>query len=814
MGGHLLLSSCSESSVQAPAVLSDHGSMSSSCSDHKGLSVTGACLPIPWYAAAELPSVQSEHESIHGLSAAVGMAYESSKGRHLVARQDILPGTILAVDQGYGSGVILPSYTSSVCGTCLTYCIAPLPCTSCTMVVFCSEECLERGVGTHHGRECALLPTLRALDMGRNTELALRMVTNHNLDSLKNLLNHCEHDTRTPPSLPSTVGGGAREGKVGSFTDSSLDLNVNKEPSGNFVVETMLKSSLSGSYDSETSNTGTLCYPLDQERKDDKGSPSSELDVRSRNALQVDTGVCLDTSFPSSVLLSGSGAGADGVYGSHDYRSIYHLVGNKTSRTVADLFKRSVMACVVLKLLENSGYFAGTVSSINQKPGLGVCVPELSEETTRCTSGHSLDQVNGNLVQEKHQLSPMSSSINLEAAPSSSPTSNNAAVAKPVTNLSKSDTMNFPLVTDSKNHVSESDLITVGSVLLRHMLNLPCNAHSITLFHLDPLNPLHSHSEEVGANAYGVLSLTNHSCSPNCYRQSYGGVGVLRAIEFIPKGAEISDCYGAHFALDSKSDRQLTLKKQYYFDCSCQACANDWHGISCDCRLCDENYCRDCVPLCKDGICRKSTETLPFKLKCLELGCKGVMNKATNTCSECLQQYDCSSAAVRIILNYRHTRKLTNRTPSDAAAHLHNSSTKQNTSATDDNDNIRSNEAGSRRSYSGTRTKKYISHGSSLKSNDIVESNTTLDLDSKQVSVSEVVDILQELLLDYKTACRGVVEGSMDEGSEGIVVRVVTALSALVVRPSKQLLKVQELLKHCYDRKASHLLLPSVTRTA
>lgn len=84
-----------------------------------------------------------------------------------------------------------------------------------------------------------------------------------------------------------------------------------------------------------------------------------------------------------------------GNYISSDYRTIYHLVGNKESRSVGDLFKRCAMAVVLVKLLEQSSKFFVDDAGESFTPTLG-------------------------------------------------------------------------------------DLVLIGSTLFRHMMNLPCNAHSLT----------------------------------------------------------------------------------------------------------------------------------------------------------------------------------------------------------------------------------------------------------------------------------------------------------------------------------------------
>jgi SET and MYND domain-containing protein 4 len=115
----------------------------------------------------------------------------------------------------------------------------------------------------------------------------------------------------------------------------------------------------------------------------------------------------------------------------------------------------------------------------------------------------------------------------------------------------------------------------IGSFLLRLLQSLPCNAHEIseTIESDDEKVPINL---EIGAAAYACLSLLNHSCDPNVVRHSHGNTAVLRAIKFIPKGEQILDNYGYHYAVHSKETRQLHLQSQYLFSCACEACSNSW----------------------------------------------------------------------------------------------------------------------------------------------------------------------------------------------------------------------------------------------
>ena len=72
------------------------------------------------------------------------------------------------------------------------------------------------------------------------------------------------------------------------------------------------------------------------------------------------------------------------------------------------------------------------------------------------------------------------------------------------------------------------------------------------------------------------MSLTNHSCSPNTARFSDGPLCVVRASRTINPGEEITDNYGEFYQVSSPDARKDRLRRQYYFECDCKACREDW----------------------------------------------------------------------------------------------------------------------------------------------------------------------------------------------------------------------------------------------
>ncbi|KDP32756.1 hypothetical protein JCGZ_12048 [Jatropha curcas] len=89
---------------------------------------------------------------------------------------------------------------------------------------------------------------------------------------------------------------------------------------------------------------------------------------------------------------------------------------------------------------------------------------------------------------------------------------------------------------------------------------LACNAHTICDSELRPL----------GTGLYPVVSIINHSCLPNAVLVFEGRLAVVRAVQHIPKGAEVVISYIE--TAGSTMTRQKALKQQYFFTCTCSRC--------------------------------------------------------------------------------------------------------------------------------------------------------------------------------------------------------------------------------------------------
>nr|CAH7755733.1 unnamed protein product [Callosobruchus chinensis] len=128
----------------------------------------------------------------------------------------------------------------------------------------------------------------------------------------------------------------------------------------------------------------------------------------------------------------------------------------------------------------------------------------------------------------------------------------------------------YHLMKQTSFFTTEDDKGMFQNLLLKHLQTAPCNFHQI--FEMMEAEE----TVEIGAGAYSFLSMFNHSCSPNVIRVCYGTVNVMRAIKTIQAGEQLFDNYGYHHAVEPKDSRLRSLRQQYFFNCSCEACEEDW----------------------------------------------------------------------------------------------------------------------------------------------------------------------------------------------------------------------------------------------
>ncbi|NXU58292.1 SMYD4 protein, partial [Turnix velox] len=121
------------------------------------------------------------------------------------------------------------------------------------------------------------------------------------------------------------------------------------------------------------------------------------------------------------------------------------------------------------------------------------------------------------------------------------------------------------------------ELKMVAEAMLRHVLQLQCNAQAITAMQESGSGDgavVNKKPVRLATAFFPVLSLLNHSCCPNTSVSFSGTAATVRASQAIPRGQEIFHCYGPHRCRMKVAERQQLLN-QYFFECHCQACLEE-----------------------------------------------------------------------------------------------------------------------------------------------------------------------------------------------------------------------------------------------
>ena len=158
-----------------------------------------------------------------------------------------------------------------------------------------------------------------------------------------------------------------------------------------------------------------------------------------------------------------------------------------------------------------------------------------------------------------------------------------------------------------KLDLAKEEALTIGALLLRHILQLVCNAHAITdMQYTSSLteNIVEQDQVRIATAIYPTTSLLNHSCEPsiiNCFSKNHL---LVKLVKPACKGEQIFNCYGPHFRRMGYKDRQQVLSHQYYFECKCKHCLKGFQlekEYNCfKCSRCDdpirkwEEYCQAC----------------------------------------------------------------------------------------------------------------------------------------------------------------------------------------------------------------------------
>ncbi|XP_064892480.1 SET and MYND domain-containing protein 4 isoform X1 [Columba livia] len=152
-----------------------------------------------------------------------------------------------------------------------------------------------------------------------------------------------------------------------------------------------------------------------------------------------------------------------------------------------------------------------------------------------------------------------------------------AGLEAAVLNQESSERRSKPKTCEKTSSELSPEMKTMAEAMLRHVLQLQCNAQAITVMQESESGDgavVNKKPVRLATAFFPVLSLLNHSCCPNTSVSFSGTTATVRASQLIPSGQEIFHCYGPHRCRMRVAERQQLLS-QYFFECRCQACCDE-----------------------------------------------------------------------------------------------------------------------------------------------------------------------------------------------------------------------------------------------
>jgi len=125
---------------------------------------------------AEVPEIPNKNSLYPVMSDAITFKYEENRGRFAVASKDITVGEVVTVEKAIVSHM-LPEYMGKNCSHCFKTMKAPIPCFTCTKVMFCSLRCRDIACSTYHKYECKLVDLFISSGMSIICYLAYRSIS-------------------------------------------------------------------------------------------------------------------------------------------------------------------------------------------------------------------------------------------------------------------------------------------------------------------------------------------------------------------------------------------------------------------------------------------------------------------------------------------------------------------------------------------------------------------------------------------------------------------------------------------------------------
>uniref|UniRef100_A0A182KF07 Protein-lysine N-methyltransferase SMYD4 n=1 Tax=Anopheles christyi TaxID=43041 RepID=A0A182KF07_9DIPT len=224
-------------------------------------------------------------------------------------------------------------------------------------------------------------------------------------------------------------------------------------------------------------------------------------------------------------------------------------------------------------------------------------------------------------------------------------------------------------------------LVCCGALITRHIGQLVCNGHAISelratglsndcfdvntsLVHAGSLN-LYFKSSRVFTAIFPRISMFNHSCDPNIRNHFNRSTLTVHATRQICAGGEIFNCYGPHHRLMSAKERQMLLRGQYCFNCTCERCREDDTAFKrfnmIRCPACRREYSKELdaeeLHAHKPTFCVYCYEEIPtewYRYIFSQLDATDPNNFDGERSFQCVErEYDIGS---RILINFNQTR--------------------------------------------------------------------------------------------------------------------------------------------------------------
>ncbi|XP_039613150.1 SET and MYND domain-containing protein 4 [Polypterus senegalus] len=397
-------------------------------------------------------------ELIPCCSAAISLQFNSEKGRHLVAKQDIAAGEVILEERAFAcvlineentktgseNSALMASTQDWYCHHCLCKVTTPVPCHGCSYACYCTEICKDQAWKEYHITECPISGML--LGLGIFTHLAFRLALKAEMEHTK------ESQERT------------RLKEVGCLKENELYCPVK----------------------------GT-CKGLDQ------GVQTSKMDRTcsgdNKELVSIDTPLVIP------------GCDLSGCY-QGSYSSVYSLLLHFEKHTPQMRFLYAITVTLLWQILKEGGQLPDCWSSFSKK---------VSNET-------------------------------------------------------------------QKSMWSYPQFSVIGVMLLRHMLQMKCNAQAVTTvskFTGISISSVESQVQtRVATGIFPTVSLMNHSCDPNTSITFQKNIITVRTTRPLKAGEELLHCYGPHRSRMNVFERQHLLEEQYFFQCQCKSCKEEKSELS------------------------------------------------------------------------------------------------------------------------------------------------------------------------------------------------------------------------------------------